>query len=126
LPFPQTATVRPSIQPQPCTPNWLYRQVTRIWNEAARDAKLGLKPLTVPSFRGPPKRVDWPLLSRSFRRDVDKYLEWASQSDPFEPERRPRRLAPQTLRLRRDQIHAAVSALIDTGMIVEGRVATYS
>jgi integrase len=98
------------------TPNWLYRQVTRIWNEAAGDAKLGLKPLTVPSFRSPPKRVDWALLSRSFRRDVDKYLEWASQSDPFEPDCRPRRLAPRTLRLRRDQIHAAVSALIDTGM----------
>jgi integrase len=98
------------------TPNWLYRQVTRIWNEAARDAKLGLKPLTVPSFRGPPKRVDWALLSRSFRRDVDKYLEWASQSDPFDPDCRSQRLAPQTLRLRRDQIHAAASALIGTGM----------
>jgi integrase len=98
------------------TPNWLYRQVTRIWNEAARDAKLGLKPLTVPSFRGPPKRVDWALLSRSFRRDVDKFLNWASQSDPFDPDCRPRRLQPRTLRLRRDQIHAAVSALIDTGM----------
>ena len=57
------------------TPNWLYRQVTLIWNEAARDAELGLQSLTVPSFRGPPKRVDWALLSRSFRRDVDKYLQ---------------------------------------------------
>jgi integrase len=98
------------------TPNRLHRQVTLIWNEAARDAKLGLKSLTVPSFRGPPKRVDWALLPRSFRRDVDKFLEWASQSDPFDPDGCPRRLAPQTLRLRRDQIHAAVSALIDTGL----------
>jgi integrase len=98
------------------TPNWLYRQVTLVWNEAARDTKLGLKRLTVPSFRGPPKRVDWALLSRSFRQDVDRYLKWASQSDPFDPDCRSRRLAPQTLRLRRDQIHAAVSALIDTGM----------
>jgi integrase len=98
------------------TPNWLYRQVTRIWNETARDAELGLQSLTVPSFRGPPKRVDWPLLSRSFRRDVDKFLKWASQSNPFAPESRSRRLAPRTLRLRRDQIHAAVSALIATGM----------
>ena len=32
------------------------------------------------------------------------------------PISRPRRLAPRTLRLRRDQIYAAVSALIDTGM----------
>ena len=66
-------------------PNWLYRQVTLIWNKAACDATLGLQLLTVPSFRGPPKRIDWALLSSSFRRDVDKYLEWASQSDPFAP-----------------------------------------
>jgi integrase len=98
------------------TPNWLYRQVTLIWNEAAGDPKLGLQLLTVPSFRGPPKRIDWALLSSSFRRDVDKYLEWASQSDPFAPKSRSRRLAPRTLRLRRDQIHAAVSALVDTGI----------
>jgi integrase len=97
-------------------PNWLYRQVTLIWNQAACDAALGLQSLTVPSFRGPPKRIDWALLSSSFRRDVDKFLKWASQSDPFAPESRSRRLAPQTLRLRRDQIHAAVSALIDTGI----------
>ena len=68
------------------TPNWLYRQVTLVWNEAACDAALGLQSLTVPSFRGPPKRIDWALLSSSFRRDVDKFLKWASQSDPFDPE----------------------------------------
>jgi integrase len=97
-------------------PNWLYRQVTLIWNKAACDAALGLQSLTVPSFRGPPKRIDWALLSSSFRRDVDKFLKWASQSDPFAPESRSRRLAPRTLRLRRDQIHAAVSALVDAGI----------
>jgi integrase len=98
------------------TANWLYRQVTLVWNEAARDAELGLQSLTVPSFRRPPKRIDWALLSSSFRRDVDEFLKWASLSDPFDPDARPRRLAPRTLRLRRDQIHAAVSALIDTGI----------
>ena len=97
-------------------PNWLHRQVPLIWNEAARDTALGLQSLTVPSFRGPPKRIDWVLLLPSFQRDVDKFLKWASQSDPFAPESRPRRLAPRTLRLRRDQIHAAVSALIDSGI----------
>jgi integrase len=98
------------------TPNWLHRQVTLIWNEVARDAELGLQSLTVPSFRGPPKRIDWATLSRSFRRDVDEFLNWASQCDPFAADSRPRPLAPRTLRLRRDQIHAAVSALIDTGV----------
>ena len=98
------------------TPNWLHRQVPLIWNEAARDTELGLQSLTVPSFRGPPKRIDWVLLLPSFQQDVDEFLKWASQSDPFAPESRPRRLAPRTLRLRRDQIHAAVSALIDSGI----------
>jgi hypothetical protein len=97
-------------------PNWLYRQVTLVWNEAARDGELGLQSLTVPSFRRPPKRIDWALLSRPFRRDVDKYLQWASQSDPFALDSRRRRLGPQTLRLRRDQIHAAVSALVVSGI----------
>jgi hypothetical protein len=45
-------------------PNLLHRQVTLIWNEAARDPSLGLRPVTVASFRGPPKRVDWSLLPR--------------------------------------------------------------
>jgi integrase len=98
------------------TPNLLHRQVPLIWNEAARDTALGLQSLTVPSFRGPPKRIDWVLLPPSFQRDVGRFLKWASQSDPFAAESRSRRLAPRTLRLRRDQIHAAVSALIDSGI----------
>jgi integrase len=98
------------------TPNWLHRQVTLVWNEAARDTALRLQSLTVPSFRGPPKRIAWVLLLPSFQRDVDRFLKWAGQSDPFAPESCPRRLAPRTLRLRRDQIHAAVSALVDSGI----------
>ena len=38
-------------------PNKLHRQTTLIWNEAARDPKLGLQPVTVASFRGPPNSV---------------------------------------------------------------------
>ena len=71
--------------------------------------------MTVASFRGPPKRIEWSLLPASFRRDVDDYLCWAGRSDPFAADARPRALAPRTLRLRRDQIHAAVSALVETG-----------
>ena len=43
------------------------------------------------------------------------YLSWAGGSDPFDPDARLRPLAPQTLRLRRDQIHAAVTALAKFG-----------
>ena len=45
-------------------PNRLHRQVTLIWNEvAARVPGLGLQTVTVASFRGPPKRIDWVALA---------------------------------------------------------------
>ena len=97
-------------------PNRLHRQVTLIWNAAAaRVPGLGLRPVTVASFRGPPKRVDWALLPAAFRQDVGNYLSWGSGSDPFAADARSRALAPETLRLRRDQIHAAASALVECG-----------
>ena len=49
-------------------PTVLHRQVTQIWNEAARDPALGLRPVTVPSYRAP-KRIDWARLPKAFRRD---------------------------------------------------------
>jgi hypothetical protein len=96
-------------------PNVLHRQVTLIWNEAASDTALGLRPVTVASFRGPPKRIVWTLLPDTFRQDVDNYLTWNRCADPFAADARSRALAPRTLRLRRDQIHAAVTALVETG-----------
>ena len=96
-------------------PTVLHRQVTQIWNEAARDPALGLRPVTVPSYRAP-KRIDWALLPKAFRRDVDEHLSWCSVCDPFAADARPRALAPRSLRLRRDQIHAAVTALVESGI----------
>ena len=97
-------------------PNNLHRQVTLVWNEvAAARPELSHQTVTVASFRGPPKRLDWRLLSSCFRRNVDDYLSWAGGSDPFDPDARLRPLACRTLRLRRDQIHAAVTALVDSG-----------
>ena len=61
------------------------------------------KPVTVASFRGPPKRLYWAVLPNGFRQDVEDYLSWANGSDPFHPDARLRPLAPGTLRLRRDQ-----------------------
>ena len=96
-------------------PNALHRQVTLIWNEAARDPALGLRVVTVPSFRGPIERVDWALLPDSFTKDMEDYLSWCGVSDPFAADARSRALAGRTLRLRRDQIHAAVTALVKSG-----------
>jgi integrase len=96
-------------------PTVLHRQVALIWNEAARDPALGLRRVTVPSYRLP-KRVDWARLSDAFRQDVDKHLFWCGACDPFAADARPRPLAPRSLRLRRDQIHAAVTALVESGI----------
>ena len=71
--------------------------------------------MTVPSYRSP-KRIDWALLPDAFRQDVDTHLSWCAVSDPFAADARPRALAPRSLRLRRDQIHAAVTALVESGI----------
>jgi integrase len=96
-------------------PTVLHRKVAQIWNEAARDPALGLRPVTVPSYRTP-KRIDWARLSKAFRQDVDAHLSWCGACDPFAADARPRALAPRSLRLRRDQIHAAVTALVEAGI----------
>ena len=96
-------------------PTVLHRQVAQIWNEAARDPALGLRPVTVPSYRAP-KRIDWARLPKALRRDGMNIWPGAAVSDPFAADARMRALAPRSLRLRRDQIHAAVTALVESGI----------
>jgi hypothetical protein len=98
-------------------PNDLHRKTTVIWNEVARDfPELGLRPATIPSFRPASRRIDLLLLPESFHRDLENCLAWSSNTDPFAPDARTRPLAPATIRLRRDQIHAAVTALVEGGV----------
>ena len=89
--------------------------MAQIWNEAARDPALGLRPVTVPSYRTP-RRIDLTRLPRAFRQEVEIHLSWCSGCDPFAADARPRALAPRSVRLRRDQIHAAVTALVESGI----------
>jgi integrase len=96
-------------------PTVLHRQVTQIWNAAARDPALGLRRVTVPPFRAP-KRIEWPRLSKAFRQDVEAHLSWCAACDPLAADARPRPLAPRSLGLRRAQIHAAVTALVESGV----------
>jgi integrase len=97
-------------------PNDLHRKVAQIWNEAAASSTLALQPVPVPSFKTPPQRVEWSSLSETFRTDVERYLTWCAGTDMFATDARPRAMAPQTIRLRRDQIHAAVTALVEAGV----------
>ena len=95
-------------------PKALHRQIALIWNEVAQDPALGLQRVTVPSSRVP-KRIDWNVVPKAFRRDLDNYLSWCTVSNPFALDARRRALAQRTLQLRRDEIHAAVTALVESG-----------
>jgi integrase len=97
-------------------PNALHRNVARIWNEAVEKSPLRLPCLLIPSFRRPPKRVDWSLLPRSLRNDLERYLDWSAGNDVFAADARPRALAPQTIELKRNHVHAAITALIESGV----------
>ncbi len=98
-------------------PNELHRNVAQIWNEAV--SRHGLSRVTVPSFRQPPKRLDWLFLPESFRNDLDSYLSWCGGADIFAADARSRPLAPQTVKLQRNHVHAAVTALAESGISAE-------
>lgn len=98
-------------------PNVLHRNVATIWNEVAVTfPDLGLAMVSKPWFRAPPKRIAWDIVAEAFRADVANYLEWCAGADQFAEDARPRPLAPRTLNLRRNQIHAAVTALVKSGV----------
>jgi integrase len=97
-------------------PNDLHRKVALIWNEAVQRSHLDLQCVAVPSFRRAPKRIEWTVLPAPFRKDVDCFLDWCAGVDPFAADARSRALAPQTVKLRRAQIHAAATALVESGV----------
>jgi integrase len=61
-------------------------------------------------------RIAWDTTAEAFRADVAKYMEWSAGADQFAEDARPRPLAPRTLKLRHNQIHAAVTALVESGV----------
>ena len=97
-------------------PNGLHRTVALIWNEAAERAEFGLQTVKVPSFRHPAKRIEWADLSMAFRKDVSEYLTWCGGADVFAADARSHALAPQTIKLHQNQIHAAITALVESGV----------
>lgn len=97
-------------------PNDLHRKIALIWNEVAQQSGFELQTVEVPSFRHPPQRTDLSLLPDGFVRDMEDYLAWCAAVDPFATNTRPRALAARTIQLRRDQFHAAVTALVESGV----------
>jgi integrase len=90
------------------------RNVTMNWNKLAGIAK-ELSPVVVPSYAPVSRRIAWDSLPASFRRDVERYLDWCRVPDPLDENARVRALAPETLKLRRDHIHLAVTAALASG-----------
>jgi integrase len=98
--------------------NTLKRDTATLWNRmVARLPEEGLAPLTIASQKKPATRVDWNTLPESFRRDVDAHLGWAAGGDVFAEDVRPRVLAPRSIKLRGNQLHAAVTSLVASGTL---------
>ncbi len=93
-----------------------HRRTTRLWNEVAR-SELGWPEtlLSVPDYRKP--RTTYPLTAFPdlFQLEVQRYLAWLEDTDPFASHRPPRRCKPRTIELRRSQIQIAASALVQRG-----------
>jgi hypothetical protein len=104
----ETRTLYP--RPRDCV-----RRVPHIWNEAS--AKLDSWPrtkLTILSFKTPRKHLDWSELSPTFQQEVDAYLAYRANSDPFDerPEAPRRPLAAATIRQQREHLRLAASILV--------------
>jgi integrase len=96
----------------------LHRKVALNWNALVQltASPDDLKVVTVPSFKPQATRVSWDNLPASFRQDIDDYLAWCAMPDPLDDGARARALAPRTRRLRREQIHSAVTAAVAAGV----------
>jgi len=65
------------------------------------------------------KRVPWERLPATFFADLQAFLTWSTVPDPLDENARATRLAPATVRLRRDQIHSAATAAVAAGLAPE-------
>jgi integrase len=98
-------------------PNDLYRSISKIWNEIGQFLPARkLQRVSAPSFRKPARRLDWSVLPQSFRDDLDAYGSWSAGSDPFAADARSRALAPQTIKLQRNHVLAALTSLVESGV----------
>ena len=94
-----------------------HRSVALTWNIlCALQPARSLRAVEVPANKLAPTRVPWERLAASFREDADQYLGWCAMPDPLDERARARALAARTLRLRRDQIHSAVTAAFVAGI----------
>jgi len=97
------------------------RNVAKLWNRLVTlSPDQGLGRVEVPAKNVTWQRVSWLELPASLREDAENYLRWCSVPDPLEENARARALAPETLRLRRHNIHLAASAACYGGIDKDG------
>jgi integrase len=89
-----------------------WRRTATLWNEAVAQVEgwpqVTLKPPPVSESRPHLQLAAFP---ESFVREVDAYLQWAGGADPLDANAPEHVLKPATLRLRREQLRLAGSAL---------------
>jgi integrase len=99
---------------------YLPGDVAKTWNVLVRlQPGQGLRSVeVVPLDDKRSRRLPWERLPASFRADVERYLAWCAVPDPLDEHARAKALGPQTLHLRREQIHSAVTAASAAGVDV--------
>jgi integrase len=81
--------------------------------------KPGLLAVAAPVSPKALKRIPWERLPATFYADLQEFLVWCAVPDPLDDNARATQLAPATVRLRRDQIHSAVTAAVAAGVAPE-------
>lgn len=91
------------------------RTVVSTWNRLSARSP-GLPLLAATAKASTPARVPLETLPGSFLADLERFCLWSSVPDPLDDNARATRLAPATVRLRREQIHSAVTAAVAAGI----------
>lgn len=89
--------------------------VVTAWNRLAA-LKPDLLAIAAPDSTKILKRVPWEHLPATFFADLQKHLAWCTMPDALDDDARATRLAPATIKLRRDQVHSAVTAAVAAGV----------
>jgi integrase len=92
--------------------------IVTAWNRLVA-LKPDLFAIAAPNSTKVLKRVPWEHLPATFFADLQKYLAWCAVPDALDDNARATKLAPATMRLRRDQVHSAVTAAVAAGVVPE-------
>ncbi|HIL20895.1 MAG TPA: site-specific integrase, partial [Candidatus Thioglobus sp.] len=96
-----------------------HRRTTLLWNEVS--VVITIWPnnkLTIPNYKKPRTTRPFCDFPKSFQEDVDNYLNWLADPDPFAEHHPPKRCRPRTIELRQKQIQLMASATVAEGIAI--------